>query len=215
MDIAHNLKTLREALDEHIMLIGVSKTRTVAEIREAAKAGLCDFGENYVQEALPKIEALQDLSITWHFIGPIQSNKAKRIAAHFSWVHSVCSSRIAQQLNENRAANLPALNVCIQINIDREPTKSGVLPEEIDSLVTTILGLPRLHLCGLMIIPKPHHNHQDNPFLKTALLLKELNHKHHLHLKTLSMGMSDDFEEAIKAGSTCVRIGTKLFGVRQ
>lgn len=216
MSIRERVQTLKQALGENVMLVGVSKTRTPSEIREAAHAGLHDFGENYVQEALPKIEALQDLPLVWHFIGPIQSNKIKQIAKNFSWVHSVCTERTAEKLNQHRPQHLPPLNICIQVNIDAEPTKSGVSPKEIHQLVETTLALPRLCLKGLMIIPKPRSpEDKDNPFLKTSALLNLINQTHRLHLKTLSMGMSDDFEEALAAGSTCVRIGTKLFGKRR
>jgi PLP dependent protein len=214
--IRTQVEMLKKTLKPGVMLVAVSKTRTPAEIREAAEAGVQDFGENYLQEALPKIQILQDLPLTWHFIGPIQSNKTKRIATYFSWVHSVCDLRIAEQLNRHRPEHLPPLNICIQVNIDNEPTKSGMPLENIESVITPILSLSRLRLRGLMIIPKPQHTSgKNNPFLKTATLLKKINDTYHLHLDTLSMGMSDDFEQAIQAGSTCVRIGTKLFGKRQ
>ncbi len=223
MSILENFKALEQDIDhalkqchrESITLIAVSKTRTIAEILDAIHAGIHDFGENYVQEALPKITALLAFPLTWHFIGPIQHNKVKRIATHFSWVHSVSTEGIAQALNNHRPNHLPPLNICLQVNIDRESTKSGVLPEAIHALITRCLTLPHLHLRGLMIIPKPHCLQQDNnPFVKTASLLTSLNQTHHLKLDTLSMGMSADFDEAIKAGSTCIRIGTRLFGKR-
>lgn len=216
MSIRERIETIRRIINTPVRLIAVSKTRTAEEIREAFEAGVTDFGENYLQEALPKITLLQDLPLTWHFIGKIQHNKAKQITTHFNWVHSVCSERVAQQLNDARPNHLPSLNICLQVNIDREPTKSGVLPEAIGTLVNYCLTLPRLQLRGLMIIPKPGTlQHDDNPFLKTATLLTQLNKKHHLHLDTLSMGMSDDFHAAIQAGSTCIRIGTRIFGARK
>lgn len=224
MDIQASIHTLKNRIDRtllacgrhHVTLMAVSKTRTVLEIREAFEAGVRDFGENYLQEALPKIEALKTYPIVWHFIGPLQSNKIKQIASHFEWVHSVSSIATAKALHQHRSSSLAPLNICIQVNIDEEPSKSGVHLEALPELVTTILALSHLKLRGLMIIPKPSQSpEQSSSFEKTASIMNELNQKFHLTLDTLSMGMSDDFEHAILAGSTCIRIGTEIFGPRR
>lgn len=197
------------------LLLAVSKTRTPEEIRALAAAGCRDFGENYLQEALDKQDALRDLPLTWHFIGPIQSNKTRAIATHFDWVHSVDRVRIAQRLNEQRPAHLPPLQVCLQVNIDDEATKSGVLADDLPALAAAVVQMPRLCLRGLMCIPEPREAPQDRhiPFAKLRYCMENLNALG-LGLDSLSMGMSDDLEAAIAEGSTIVRIGTALFGAR-
>jgi len=193
-------------------LLAVSKTQPAAAIREAFAAGLRDFGENYLQEALDKQAALADLALTWHFIGPIQSNKTKPIAEHFAWVHSVDRLKIAQRLSDQRPAGLPPLNVCLQVNVSGEASKSGCAPEDLQPLAQAVAGLPRLHLRGLMCIPAP----SDDPAEQHAAFarLRALRDALGLGLDTLSMGMSQDLEAAIAEGATWVRIGTALFGAR-
>jgi len=194
-----------------VHLLAVSKGRSVQEIIEAHTAGLHDFAENYYQEAIIKINQLSNYSLNWHFIGPIQSNKAKGVAIDFNWVHSVSSSRIAVALNRYRPTTSPPLNVLMQINIDHELSKSGINAEESLNLAQTIMTLPRLNLRGIMIIPKPN---SDNPFKRAAELLNTLNQNLNNCLDTLSMGMTDSIQEAIQAGATIVRIGRGIFGAR-
>lgn len=197
------------------LLLAVSKTRTPDEIRAVAAAGCRDFGENYLQEALDKQEALRDLSLVWHFIGPIQSNKTRAIAAHFDWVHSLDRAKIAERLNDQRPAHLPPLQVCLQVNIDAEASKAGASIEELPALADTVARLPRLRLRGLMCIPEPRESPQDRhiPFAKLRYCMENLNARG-FRLDILSMGMSDDLDAAIGEGSTIVRIGTALFGAR-
>lgn len=208
----------RCAADHHRippLLLAVSKTRSADEIREVWQAGCRDFGENYLQEALGKQDALQDLAITWHFIGPLQSNKTRPVATHFDWVHSVDRLKLAQRLNEQRPADLPPLNVCIQVNIDDEASKSGVAPDEVEPLANAIREMPRLRLRGLMCIPHPWEaiEQQRRPLAALRQLQEHLLANGHA-VDTLSMGMSDDLEAAIIEGSTIVRIGTAVFGER-
>ena len=193
-------------------LLAVSKTKPAAAIREAFAAGVQDFGENYLQEALEKQTELGDLPLTWHFIGPIQSNKTKPIAEHFAWVHSVDRLKIAQRLSDQRPAHLPALNICLQVNVSGEASKSGCNPDELPELAYTVTQLPNLRLRGLMTIPEP----TDDPSEQRAAFarLRELQQSLSLDLDTLSMGMSHDLEAAIAEGATWVRIGTALFGAR-
>ena len=193
-------------------LLAVSKTKPAAAIREAHAAGLCDFGENYLQEALEKQAELSDLPLVWHFIGPIQSNKTRPIAEHFAWVHSVDRLKIAQRLSEQRPAGLPPLNICLQVNVSLEPSKSGCLPEELPALAQAVAQLPNICLRGLMAIPEPTEDvaRQHAAFAQLRQLRDELN----LGLDSLSMGMSDDLEAAIGEGATWVRIGSALFGAR-
>ena len=197
-------------------MLAVSKGHSCAEIEQAYVAGLCEFGENYLQEALTKIRTLTEPSILWHFIGPIQSNKTYEIAQHFSWVHSVCREKVAQQLSDARPSSKPSLNVCIQVNLDDETSKSGVNVEDVAKLANYILQLPRLRLRGLMLIPKPQNDEQLQylSFLRLKQLLDKLNQQLNLTMDTLSMGMSNDYKAAIRAGSTIVRIGTAIFGAR-
>jgi pyridoxal phosphate enzyme (YggS family) len=198
-----------------IDLLAVSKTRSAADIRLAAELGQRLFGENYLQEALPKIQALSPLNLQWHFIGPLQSNKTRAVASHFHWVHSVDRLRIARRLSEQRPSAMPPLQVCLQINIDAEPTKSGASPEEAADLARAVANLPNLRLRGLMAVPRPAGDLQARrrPFARLRALLAELRDTG-LELDTLSMGMSADLEAAVAEGSTLVRIGTDFFGPR-
>ena len=201
---------------DEVQLLAVSKKQDCTAIRTAFVAGQHHFGENYVQEALEKIEQLNDLDISWHLIGALQSNKTAEVACHFSWVHSVDRLKIAQRLSNQRPKNLPALNICIQVNIDDQQSKSGCQLNEVESLVNEILLLPNLVLRGLMIIPQAG-NYQA--FMQLANLRQELlTNIPNLSpsvFDTLSMGMSDDLEQAIMAGATMVRVGTAIFGKRQ
>ncbi|WP_413042972.1 YggS family pyridoxal phosphate-dependent enzyme [Pseudomonas sp. YJ42] len=197
---------------DEVRLLAVSKTQPAAAIREASSAGVLDFGENYLQEALEKQAELADLSLTWHFIGPIQSNKTKAIAEHFDWVHSVDRLKIAQRLSDQRPESLPPLNICLQVNVSGEASKSGCEPQDVPELAQVIAALPRLRLRGLMTIPEP----TDDPAEQRAAFarLRQLQNELDLELDTLSMGMSQDLEAAIAEGATWVRIGTALFGAR-
>ncbi|MBD9461376.1 YggS family pyridoxal phosphate-dependent enzyme [Pseudomonas sp. PDM05] len=195
-----------------IHLLAVSKTKPAQAVREAYAAGMRDFGENYLQEALGKQAELTDLPLSWHFIGPIQSNKTRAIAENFAWVHSVERLKIAQRLSEQRPADLAPLNICIQVNVSGEASKSGCTPADLPALAEAISALPRLKLRGLMAIPEPTEDRaaQDAAFATVRELQASLN----LPLDTLSMGMSHDLESAIAQGATWVRIGTALFGAR-
>jgi hypothetical protein len=198
-----------------VKLVAVSKAQPASAIREAYQAGQTIFGENYLQEALDKQAQLTDLNIEWHFIGPIQSNKTQPISQNFSWVHSVDRLKIAQRLNEARPADLPPLQVCIQVNVSNEDTKSGVLPENLAELAAEIQKLPRLSLHGLMAIPAPTQdiNLQIEQFKRVRQCYDALIEKG-FALDTLSIGMSDDYPVAIAQGATFVRIGSALFGTR-
>lgn len=198
-----------------VQLLAVSKTRPVKDIREALEAGQKRFGENYLQDALPKIKALEGEPIEWHFIGPIQSNKTREIARHFDWVHSVDRLKIARRLDEQRPPDLPPLNICLQVNTSGEATKSGVTIDECEALARTIAELPRLKLRGLMTIPAPADDEAQRqiPFRQLHRLYEQLNQQG-LKLDTLSMGMTNDMEAAIAEGATIVRIGTAIFGPR-
>ncbi|MBT1270095.1 YggS family pyridoxal phosphate-dependent enzyme [Pseudomonas sp. VS38] len=195
-----------------VHLLAVSKTKPAQAVREAYAAGMRDFGENYLQEALGKQAELTDLPLSWHFIGPIQSNKTRAIAENFAWVHSVDRLKIAQRLSEQRPADLPPLNICIQVNVSGEASKSGCTPADLPALAEAISALPRLKLRGLMAIPEPTDDRaeQDAAFATVRDLQASLD----LGLDTLSMGMSHDLESAIAQGATWVRIGTALFGAR-
>lgn len=201
--------------DGSVRLVAVSKTQTADTVREAYKAGQHAFGENYLQESLNKQTELEDLAIEWHFIGPIQSNKTQPIAQHFSWVHGVDRLKIAQRLSDSRPAELPPLQICLQVNISGEASKSGVSPNELLDLVKLVTALPRLTLRGLMTIPEPTDNEtlQRQQFSHMRALLKDLN-KQGFALDTLSMGMSSDFKIAIEEGATIVRVGSAIFGAR-
>lgn len=223
--ILSNLQATRKAIAEaakaahrnvgEVHLLAVSKTFPAESVREAYRAGQSAFGENYLQEALGKIAALRDLPLEWHFIGPIQSNKTRAIAENFAWVHSVDRLKIAERLSAQRPADMPPLNVCIQVNVSREESKSGIAPEEVLQLAEAVKRLPHLKLRGLMSIPAPAADEtaQHTPFVQMRFLLEQLNIEG-MELDTLSMGMSHDFPAAIQEGATIVRIGTAIFGQR-
>jgi pyridoxal phosphate enzyme (YggS family) len=200
---------------EAVTLLAVSKTFGADAVREAYAAGQRAFGENYIQEAVDKIAALQDLPLQWHCIGPIQSNKTRLVAEHFDWVHTIDRLKIAQRLSEQRPTDKPALNVCIQVNIDSGPTKAGVPPEEALALAKAVAALPRLHFRGLMTIPEPAPDFVAACAVhaRARALFDALNEAG-LQLDTLSMGMTQDMEAAIASGSTMVRVGTAIFGGR-
>ncbi|MHA3050842.1 YggS family pyridoxal phosphate-dependent enzyme [Acinetobacter sp. ANC 4640] len=198
---------------DSVQLLAVSKTHPSDALRAMYATGQRAFGENYLQEALDKIEALQDLAIEWHFIGHVQRNKTKHLAEKFAWVHGVDRLIIAERLSSQRLDSAEPLNICLQVNIDGQDTKDGCAPEEVATLVEQISQLPRLRLRGLMVIPAP-----DNlkAFADAQALFEQVK-EHHAHpddWDTLSMGMSGDLEAAVAAGSTMVRVGTALFGAR-
>lgn len=196
-----------------VELLAVSKTFGADAVREAAAAGQVHFGENYLQEALDKQARLADLPLVWHFLGPLQSNKTRAIAAQFDWVHSVDRLKIAQRLSEQRPASRPPLQVCVQVNISGEDSKSGCRPEEAPALCRAVAALPGLRLRGLMAIPAPKGPGGDARAPYRAL--RALQHSMgDLALDSLSAGMSDDLEAAIAEGSTIVRVGTAIFGRR-
>jgi len=223
--IASNLQAVRKAIAatalaagrraDEVILLAVSKTFAPNALREAYQAGQARFAESYVQEAQDKIAALRGLTIEWHYIGPIQSNKTRIIAEIFSWVHSVDRLKVAERLSEQRPSHLPPLQVCLQINISGEPSKSGVHPAEASKLAHAVAKLPRLKLRGLMAIPALCDDMagQRLPFAQLRQLRDQLNQQG-LQLDTLSMGMSGDFAAAIAEGATMVRIGTAIFGER-
>ncbi|PNG59229.1 pyridoxal phosphate enzyme, YggS family [Variovorax sp. WDL1] len=200
-----------------VRLLAVSKTFPAEAVREARTAGQIAFGENYVQEGVAKIEALSDLraELEWHCIGPLQSNKTRPVAAHFDWVHSIDRLKIAERLAEQRPAELPPLQVCLQVNVDAGANKSGVAPEDALELARAVAALPRLRLRGLMAIPEPTPDYEAQRalFLRAAAVFEEMRGAG-LEVDTLSLGMSADLEAAIAAGSTLVRIGTAIFGAR-
>jgi PLP dependent protein len=200
---------------QSVGLVAVSKSQPAESIRALAQCGCRDFGENYLQEALPKLRALEDLDLTWHFIGQLQANKTRAVAEHFHWVHTLDRERIAVRLNEQRPHYAPALNICIQVRLADEPGKGGVAPDELTPLAQRIRNLPRLRLRGLMCIPPARESlEEQREFF--ALLTR---HQHALNaqgfaLDALSMGMSGDLEAAVAEGATWVRIGTAIFGER-
>ena len=208
--IADNLQAVKRRIGAApgVTLLAVSKGHGIERIREAAAAGQSSFGENYVQDALPKIEALPGLE--WHLIGPLQSNKTRAAAEHFDWVQTLDRERIARRLSDQRPAHRPALSVLIQVNVSGEPSKSGVPPEQAEALAAAVSALPRLRLRGLMAIPAPG---DAEGFVRMKALFDRL--KPRFGFDTLSMGMSDDLEAAIAAGSTMVRVGTAIFGERK
>jgi len=223
--IASNLQAVNRAIAqaartaqrraEDVALLAVSKAFPAAAVREAYHAGQRIFGESYLQEALGKIEALRDLPLEWHFIGPIQSNKTRAIAENFAWVHGVDRLKIAERLSAQRPQNLPPLNVCLQVNVSAEGSKGGVAPDEVAGLAQAVARLPYLKLRGLMAIPAPAEGlaGQRKPFAQLRELVRQLNAQG-LALDTLSMGMSHDLEAAVLEGATIVRIGTAIFGQR-
>ncbi|WP_445004916.1 YggS family pyridoxal phosphate-dependent enzyme [Halomonas mongoliensis] len=200
-------------------LLAVSKTKPAALVREAWHLGQREFGENYVQEALEKQAALADLDgIFWHFIGPLQSNKTRDVAEHFAWVHSVDREKIARRLNDQRPEGLPPLEVCLQVNISDEATKSGASLAELPALAEAVLSMPRLRLRGLMAIPAPAEDReaQRKPFARLREALEALHERFpEAPLDTLSMGMTGDLEAAVREGATLVRVGTAIFGERE
>ena len=198
-----------------VHLLAVSKKKSVEEIVAAARAGQRDFGESYLQEALKKIAALEDRDLCWHFVGPIQKNKTRQIAAHFSWVHGIERLIVAERLSTQRPDHLPPLQVCLQVNIDREPSKSGLQCEQVQDIASAVQGLPNLKLRGLMAIPQRTSDtiQRRLRFAQLRALLEQLNQSG-FGLDTLSMGMSGDLEDAVAEGATIVRIGTAIFGAR-
>lgn len=198
-----------------VRVVAVSKTRTAAAVREACAAGQRDFGENQLQDALGKIGPLSDRSPVWHFIGSVQSNKTRDVAARFDWVQSVDRARIATRLDAQRPPGAPVLDVCIQVNVSAQDSKSGVAPGEVPELARHVRSLPRLRLRGLMAIPRPEQGFeaQRRPLRRMRALFDEMNASG-FDLDTLSMGMSDDLEAAIAEGATMVRVGTAIFGPR-
>lgn len=201
--------------DAEVRLLAVSKTWPTACVREAAGAGQRAFGENYVQEALAKMAGLADLDLEWHFIGPLQSNKTRPVAESFAWVHSIDRFKIAERLSAQRPLHLPPLNVCIEVNVSGEISKSGCPPEAAAELAHAVAALPNLRLRGLMAIPAPCADPAlaRRPFARLRALLEQINGTG-LRLDTLSMGMSHDLEAAIMEGATLVRVGTAIFGER-
>lgn len=225
MEIAKSLADVRTRLtaaerrfsrpEGSVALLAVSKRKPTSAIEAAMSAGQTRFGENHLQEAVPKIEALGRAGLEWHYIGPIQSNKTRPIATQFDWVHGVDRLKVATRLSEQRPEGLEALQVCIQVNVSGEGSKSGVTLDEINKLAHAVSELPRLRLRGLMTIPRPETDFesQRKPFSVLRARLDQLNQSG-LSLDTLSMGMTDDMEAAIAEGSTIVRIGTAIFGTR-
>ena len=198
-----------------VRVMAVSKTKPAEAVREAAAAGQRDFGENHLQDALTKLDPLGELDLIWHFIGPVQSNKTRIIASRFDWVHSIDRAKIARRLNEQRPEGLPPLNVCLQVNVSGESSKSGVGPGDVPELAAAVATMPRLRLRGLMTLPRPCDDlaAQRRPFATLREILEGLN-AGGLALDTLSMGMTNDMEAAIAEGATIVRIGTAIFGAR-
>ena len=197
---------------DEVALVAVSKTFPAEAVRAAAACGQRDFGENYVQEARAKQEELAGLGLVWHFIGPIQSNKTRDIAAHFDWVHGIEREKIARRLSEQRPPGLPPLNVCIQVNVSGEASKSGAAPGEVAALAGVVCTLPGLKLRGLMAIPEAGGD--PRPRFRLLRELRDALNAGGLALDTLSMGMSQDLESAILEGATIVRVGTAIFGSR-
>lgn len=212
--IAQSLRAAHRRRDE-VDLLAVSKSFPATAIREAYQSGQSAFGESYLQEALDKVGVLRDLPLQWHFIGPVQSNKTRAIAEHFSWVHSVDRLKIAERLSAQRPSNLPPLNVCLQVNVSGEDSKGGVAPDQLAELAHNVAHLPQLRLRGLMAIPAPVQGLavQRVPFARLRELMRALNDQG-LELDTLSMGMSHDLSAAILEGATIVRVGTAIFGER-
>lgn len=210
----HNLQNLQKNLPKEVVLVAVSKTKSVELIKQAYVAGQRIFAENYTNEAIEKIQALKDLEIQWHFIGKMQSNKAKIVAQNFDWVQTIHSIEIAKKLNQHRV-NLPKLNILIQINISNEDTKQGIVADELFTLANEIYSLENLTLRGIMAIIAPNLkiDAQKESFNKMRELFLQLQEKF-TNIDTLSMGMSDDYHSAIECGSTMIRLGTAIFGKR-
>jgi pyridoxal phosphate enzyme (YggS family) len=199
-----------------VHLLAVSKKQPLEKIREAAAAGQRDFGENFVQEGVEKIEALSDLDLTWHFIGHLQNNKTRVVAEYFDWVHTIDKLKTARRLSEQRPPGLPPLNICIQVNVDSESSKSGVAPGDLRELAAGCAELPNLRFRGLMCLPAMRSEFEDQrvPFAAMRRLAEELR-RDGLETDTLSMGMTADYRAAVFEGATIVRIGTALFGERR
>jgi len=226
LDIEHNLKTVRERINmaeskyhrppNSVKLIAVSKTKPVEAVLSAIELGQTVFGENYVQEAIAKIEQINQSALEWHFLGPIQSNKTRLIANSFNWVHSVDRLKIAQRLNEHRDKNLPKLNICLQVNISQEESKAGVLEKELNELLEAVLELSQLNVRGFMAIPRKtvEFEEQRQVFRNLRQLKERAENELGVEFDTLSMGMSADLEAAIAEGATHVRVGTDIFGAR-
>lgn len=225
INIAKNIAELKQQIldaevvykrkPNSVFLLAVSKGQSIEKIEQAILAGQFAFGENHLQEALPKIAAFPDKNLEWHFIGLIQRNKTKKIAEHFHWAHSVTDQHIAKRLNEQRPAHLPPLNICLQVNLSQQKNKLGVSLDEVASLADYCRTLPHLKVRGLMTIPIPKNSFEEQraEFAKLADLFHSLNERK-LQLDTLSMGMSNDMKAAIAEGSTIVRIGSAIFGTR-
>jgi pyridoxal phosphate enzyme (YggS family) len=198
-----------------VSVLAVSKTKPPEAVRAAAEVGQRDFGENHLQDALTKLDSLDDLDLVWHFIGPVQSNKTRVIAARFDWVHSIDRAKIARRLNEQRPGGLPPLNVCLQVNVSGEASKSGVGPDEVEGLARAVSEWPRLRPRGRRTLPRPCEDleEQRRPFATLRGIGESLN-AGGLALDTLSMGMTNDMEAAIAEGATIIRIGTAIFGAR-
>ena len=223
--VTENLRKIRDLLAKaaisserdpaSVRLLAVSKKQPLEKVLEAAGAGQRDFGENLVAEGVEKCTATASLDLTWHFIGHLQSNKTRPVAEHFDWVHSIDRLKIAERLSAQRPAELGALQVCLQVNIDDEASKSGVAPEALPELAQAVTALPRLELRGLMCLPAIRQGFEEQrlPFRRLRELAGSLA-AHGIDTDTLSMGMSDDFEAAIAEGATIVRIGTAVFGPR-
>jgi pyridoxal phosphate enzyme (YggS family) len=224
--VASNLQTVKDRIvrvaqsigrqPDEITLLAASKTNPADALREAWVAGQTIFGENYLQEALAKMPALADLPIEWHFIGPIQSNKTRRIAENFAWVHSVDRAKVADRLSKDRSESLPPLQVCLQVNVSGEDSKSGVEPEELAALAAHVVNLPHLKLRGLMAVPEltTATALQRSQFHLLRELYEQLKSDGY-ELDTLSMGMSEDMDIALAEGATMVRVGTAIFGPRR
>jgi len=225
VNVAKNLEAIKNQIHEYevlfkrepnsVSLLAVSKGQSLEKIQQAVLAGQQAFGENYLQEALEKMAALADKNIEWHFIGSIQSNKTQKIAENFNWVHSVSEPKICKRLNDQRPLHLSPLNICLEVNVSEEASKTGADFADIFSLAELCASLPRLKLRGLMTIPTPKtdFNEQKAELHKLRILFDELNKKKFM-LDALSMGMSNDMKAAIAEGATIVRIGTAIFGPR-
>jgi len=223
--ICDQLKSIRQKISkaEHtylrdpgsVALLAVSKTKPASAIEEAYACGQRAFGENYAQELLEKAETLKNLDIEWHYIGPLQSNKTKIIAEHADWMHSIDREKIARRISEQRSSELPPLNICLQVNISGEESKSGVSPEELPALANAVSNLPNIRLRGIMALPAPSPDmaEQRAAFAQVRSLFETLKAEG-LDVDTLSMGMTGDLEAAVAEGSTMVRIGTAIFGAR-
>jgi PLP dependent protein len=224
--VGQNLQAVRARIDTagraagrlagSVSLLAVSKTWPAAAVRDAYECGQRAFGENYVQEGVDKIGELALPGLEWHFIGPLQSNKTREVASHFQWVHTIDRLKIAQRLSEQRDPSLPALQVCLQVNVSGEASKSGVAPDELELLAREVAALPQLKLRGLMCIPEPTYDEAllRARFAQLRVLRDSLNMRLGLQLDVLSMGMSHDLDLAIAEGATIVRVGTAIFGAR-